>query len=95
MDRYTFTAQAGTVVYLRADPNCKNSKLRWGLQDPTWGFFLYLADQYEMCVDPGRALLKTAGTYTVVVKSDKDATGDYGFTVLPIAADQTFPAEAG
>lgn len=85
-DAYTFTA-AGSLVYLKADPNCKNSKLRWGLQDPAGKFFMRFSE-YDICEDQGRALLETAGTYTIVVKGYGDATGDYAFTLLRGNADR-------
>jgi RHS repeat-associated protein len=72
--RYTFAATAGQVVALEATAGCVDG-LRWRLLGPD-GRELGLD---RSCVDLGRRVLSSAGTYTVEIYSDGTATGAYGF----------------
>ncbi len=85
-DRYTFTAAPGTLVYLKGESPCTNKALRWGVLDAQDTWVTYLSDLHEICSDTdiGRLLLKTGGSYTIVVRGDKEETGDYGFTIQPV-----------
>lgn len=48
-------------------------------------------DVINVCADIGRTLLKTGGTYTIVVTGRGSATGDYGFMLQsrPLTASGT------
>jgi hypothetical protein len=71
---YTFDASAGDIVYLqRTAGACDFS---WRLRDPD-GAELAAG---ILCVDPGRQVLATAGTYTFALDAGA-GTGPYGFSV--------------
>ncbi len=90
-DHYTFTAQAGTVVYLKAEPPCTSNEVIWELYNPT---NTYVGGS-RACDDIGRKVLEQDGTYTIKVFGKDTASGDYGFALFPVAADQTFPLKIG
>ena len=65
-DRYTFSAPPGTLVYLKAAAGCTNNDVRWNLRDAK-GALVSQLDDYRVCDDIGRLLLKDGGSYTVTV----------------------------
>ncbi len=77
VDQYTFTAQAGTVVYLKAESPCTNNEVQWELYTPANTFI----GGSRACHDIGRRVLEQAGSYTIKAFGSDTATGDYGFTV--------------
>ncbi len=91
VDEYTFTARAGTPVYLKGEPPCTNNEVVWELYNPT---NTYVGGS-RVCDDIGRKVLEQDGTYTIKVFGKSTAFGDYGFALLPVAADQTFPLKIG
>ncbi|MEO8609209.1 MAG: choice-of-anchor Q domain-containing protein [Chloroflexota bacterium] len=73
-DIYTFTATAGQVVLFDA-LTTSNASIRWQLLNPTaTGIFDTGTNS-----DGGLRTLATAGTYSIVVYSNSDATGTYSF----------------
>ena len=89
-DDYTLDATAGQIVYLDATGDCVDG-VSWRLLTPTGG----LQDIAASCRDIGREVLKDAGTWTVEVSSDTTATGDYAFTLYPVAPLTTTPVSVG
>jgi len=78
VDKTTFGAKAGDVVYLDAQGACVNG-LNWRLTAPS-GTNLSLG---HACLDLGRFVLPDDGTYTVEVYTDNEtATGTYSFQVI-------------
>ena len=97
IDRYTFgVASAPALVYLHSELPCTNNELRWNLRDPS-GALVNDNETHRLCFDIGRLTLATPGMYTVTVSGvqNSDATGTYGFTVLPVAPDQVFGIRIG
>ncbi|NGZ97996.1 MAG: hypothetical protein CV089_18045 [Nitrospira sp. WS110] len=96
VDQYTFSALAGTVVYFKSEPPCTNKDLHWSVRNAS-GNYESRAGLENICEDIGRIQLKDGGTYTITVAGRKDsmATGNYGFALLPVAADQTFSLKIG
>ncbi len=77
VDKTTFTAKAGDVVYLRAQGVCVPG-LQWQLVAPSG---THLGLDY-LCRDLGRFVLPDAGTYTVEVNWDQTTTGGYAFEII-------------
>jgi RHS repeat-associated protein len=78
VDKSTFSAKAGDVVYLDAHGACVTG-LNWRLAAPS-GTHLSLG---HVCDDLGRFVLPDAGTYAVEVYTDDEtATGAYSFEVI-------------
>ena len=94
-DRYTFTAAPGTLVYLKAEPPCTSEygNMRIAVHDAT---DTHIKNGWP-CLDLGRTLLEKGGSYTIKVWSDstEKPTGEYGFTIQPIGADQNFALKIG
>jgi RHS repeat-associated protein len=86
IDRYSFSASAGQVVYLDALGAC-SADLGWRLSRPD-GTPL---QQALVCQDIGRQELADAGRYTVDVFAPAGSTtiGPYAFAILPAAASVT------
>ncbi|HNP84020.1 MAG TPA: hypothetical protein PKN47_21345, partial [Nitrospira sp.] len=77
VDEYTFTARAGTPVYLKGEPPCTNNEVVWELYNPT---NTYVGGS-RVCDDIGRKVLEQDGTYTIKVFGKSTAFGDYGFAI--------------
>jgi len=71
LDRYTFTAEAGTRVAVKAEPPC-NDKFFSSIDDTNYWSILN-------CSTTRYFSMKRTGTHTVTVKGDNGGTGDYGF----------------
>ncbi len=84
VDKTTFTAKAGDVVYLRAQGVCVPG-LQWQLVGPS-GKDLGLD---YLCRDLGRFVLPDAGTYTVEVNWDQTTTGAYAFEIIGAPVERT------
>jgi RHS repeat-associated protein len=91
MDRTTFTAKAGDVIYLDAQGPCA-SGLTWALIGPSGPSDIGLS---YSCTDLGRFVLHDAGTYTVVVNGDGTATGAYAFEIIGAPAEVTSAITVG
>ena len=89
-DHYTFTGNAGEIVYVQAHDACA-AGLDWTLLGPDGGS---LAGSLT-CNDLQRLVLGTEGTYTIDVNGDRSATGDYSFSVLAVPATTTTPLSLG
>ncbi len=92
-DVYTFTANAGQVVYFDelTGFNC-GSPHRWKCADPAGGIlFDKTFGASGPCAphDGGRFVLTNAGPYSVTVYGVEDGVGDYSFRVVPVV-DQAF-----
>ena len=85
VDRTTFEAKAGDVVYLRALGACV-SGLTWALVGPSGGGDIGLS---YSCTDLGRIVLHDAGTYTIVVNAGGTTTGAYAFEIIGAPAERT------
>ncbi|MGD0019700.1 MAG: RHS repeat-associated core domain-containing protein [Candidatus Limnocylindrales bacterium] len=85
VDRTTFSAKAGDVVYLDAQGACVGG-LTWALVGPSGGGDIGLS---YSCTDLGRFVLKDAGTYTVVVNADGTTAGAYAFEIIGAPAERT------
>ena len=91
VDKTTFGAKAGDVVYLDAQGACVNG-LNWRLTAPS-GTLLSLG---HACIDLGRFVLPDAGTYTVEVYTDNEtATGAYAFQVIDSPPERTSTVTLG
>ena len=91
VDKTTFSAKAGDVVYLDAQGSCING-LNWRLMAPS-GSLLSLG---HACIDLGRIVLPDAGTYTVEAYADTDtATGAYDFEVIGAPAERVSSVTLG
>jgi len=85
VDKTTFGAKAGDVVYLDAQGACVNG-LNWRLTAPS-GTNLRLG---HACLDLGRFVLPDDGTYSVEVYTDNEtATGAYAFQVIASPPERT------
>lgn len=91
MDKTTFSAKAGDVVYLAARGACV-SGLTWALVGPSGNGDLGLS---YSCTDLGRFVLHDAGTYTVVVNGDGTTTGAYAFEIIGAPAERTSAITVG
>jgi RHS repeat-associated protein len=87
---YTFDGAAGQVVYLQRGATC-SQHLLWDLLGPTGG----PVASTIACNDLGRAILPTAGTYTVRIYGDHASTGAYTFTLLAVPATVVTPILVG
>ena len=86
VDRTEFTAKAGDVVYLRAQGSCVLG-LVWRLIGPVGSGTSALN---HACLDLGRFVLPSAGTYAVEVATDNDtATGAYSYEIIGAPAERT------
>lgn len=73
VDRYTFTAEAGTRVALTAEPPCSNNFYS-SLDDPSYKSIMN-------CYTTRHFLLKHTGPHTIIVSGSTADTGDYGFVL--------------
>lgn len=81
---YTFSANAGDVVYLRAGVPCATDGLTWMLTGPD-GSAINASN--DLCVDLRRQELDRDGTYTIAVSGRGRTTGAFAFDLL--AGDRT------
>jgi hypothetical protein len=92
LDRYTFTAESGTIVYLKAEPPCnsKKNKLTWeiytGRDADARSSWAVLA-KGTVCRNDGYFTVPARGTYNITVYGFEDWTGDYGFALQTAPAD--------
>ena len=91
VDKTTFTAKAGDVVYLDAQGACV-AGLTWALVGPAGGGDIGLS---YSCTDLGRFVLKDAGTYTVVVNADGTTPGAYSFEIIGAPPESTSAISVG
>jgi hypothetical protein len=92
VDRTTFDAKAGDVVYLDALGACSNGVL-WRLVAPSGSGDLSLG---HSCDDLGRFVLADPGTYAVEVYTDTDgATGAYAYDIVGAPVERTSPLTLG
>lgn len=85
IDTYTFTAAAGTVVYV--DEISGPCNIDWRLDGPSGEVFV---DTGLCAGDPGILELVEGGEYVATVFSPNDATGDYSFTFWVVNEDDVF-----
>jgi hypothetical protein len=92
IDRTTFNAKAGDVVYLHARGDCI-SGLLWRLVGPSGPGELSLG---HSCLDLGRFVLPDAGTYAVeVYTDDATATGAYSFEIIGAPVERSTTITVG
>jgi hypothetical protein len=91
VDKTTFSAKAGDIVYLDAQGACV-AGLTWALVGPAGGGDIGLS---YSCTDLGRFVLKDAGTYTVVVNADGTTAGAYSFEIIGAPPERTSAIAVG
>jgi RHS repeat-associated protein len=92
VDRATFDAKAGDVVYLDAQGACATGVL-WRLVGPSGPGAMSLG---HSCDDLGRFVLADPGTYAVEVYTDTDgATGAYAYDIVGAPVERTYPLTLG
>jgi len=91
VDKTTFAAKAGDVVYLKAQGACV-SGLTWELVGPSGVGDIGLS---YSCTDLGRFVLHDAGTYTVVVNRGATTAGAYAFEIIGGPAERTSAITVG
>ena len=93
-DIYTFTADAGQLVYVQVqEPPVTNDIINWRLEDET-GTELFTT--CLLCGDPGLIALEHGGTYTLTVGNQSGAgTGTYAFKLWSVAQPDEFDIELG
>jgi RHS repeat-associated protein len=91
VDKATFTAKAGDVVYLKAQGACV-SGLTWELVGPSGPAAIGLS---YSCTDLGRFVLHDAGTYSIVVNAGGTTTGAYAFEIIGAPAERTSAIAVG
>ena len=91
VDKTTFSAKAGDIVYLDAQGACV-AGLTWALVGPAGGGDIGLS---YSCTDLGRFVLKDAGTYTVVVNADGSTAGAYSFEIIGAPPERTSTIAVG
>ncbi len=89
--RYTFTAEAGDVVFLDATGPCTTGLL-WALRGPS-GSPISATD--DSCDDLGRVALPDAGTYTIALTTDRAATGAFAFALSAVPPVVRAPVKVG
>ena len=87
---YTFTASAGSAVYLEHGAAC-TSGIGWEVHDPSGGVVAATVS----CNDLARVELRTSGTYTLRFTGDHVTTGPYSFTLLAVPATVVTPISIG
>ncbi len=75
-DRYEFTATSGGRAVIAAAGSCTPSGLQWHLERPNGSTFGGIAD---ICADIGDVTFDAEGVWVIVVTSNGNHTGDYGF----------------
>ena len=93
LDIYTFTAQAGQVVFFDVQERSGLSLIEWQVvdQDGTVVFDTCLG-----CSEPGTQVLERGGTYTITVgESDGDETGTYRFQIWDVPPPDEFAITIG
>lgn len=91
VDKTTFTAKAGDVVYLKAQGACVGG-LTWELVGPSSAAAIGLS---YSCTDLGRFVLQDAGTYTVVVNRGATTAGAYAFEIIGAPPERTSAITVG
>ena len=98
VDYLTMPVTAGTVVYLRAAPDCAapptgaKGLLRWTLLDPTGSG---VTGESAVCDDLGRVSLTQSGTYRLRISSVDGGTGPYSVRWVSSRADRSEPLTPG
>jgi len=91
LDRYTFEAEAGQVLFFDWQSEF-NSSWRWQLLDSA-GTAIFNRSLFG---DPGAHTLESGGTYTMIIgNQDSDDTGTYQLQLLLVPAAQTFSIAIG
>lgn len=90
--RYSFTAEAGDVIYLKADDRCASLGLSWVIQGPE-GSAVNVGN--DLCRDLARQVLDRDGEYSIVVSGRDRSTGAYAFDVLMGEPTQTKTVRIG
>jgi predicted secreted protein len=91
LDRYTFLATAGQVVYFDWQSQF-NSNWRWQLVDSA-GTVIF---ERSVSSDPGAYTLELGGTYTMIIgNQNSDDTGTYQFQLLDVPAPDAFNIAIG
>jgi len=93
-DIYTFTADAGQLVYFQVqEPPATNDIINWRLEDET-GTELFTT--CLLCGDPGLIALEHGGTYTLTVGNQNSAgTGTYAYKVWSVSPPDEFDITIG
>src|SRR5258706_1915398 len=93
-DIYTFTADAGQLVYVQVqEPPQTNDTLSWRMEDETGSEIFNTCLQ---CGDPGLFTLEHGGTYTVTVGNKSGAgTGTYTVELWSVAPPDEFDINVG
>jgi hypothetical protein len=94
-DRYTFSAPAGTVVFLSSSP-CPSTPLQWSLLGPDGGSVPGTSSP-SVCTAIGRVELPSDGQYTVVVSAPPDLSSpaSYAIDIRKVAPDDVFTISVG
>lgn len=99
IDRYTFTARPGTVVYLDSQEPCAPLGAVWSVVDRVEKVVENLRhiSRESVCSDLGTLLLADGGGYTIIVTGGggQTATGAYRFQLWRVPAEQRFDISIG
>jgi hypothetical protein len=79
VDRYTFSASAGQIVYLDALGDCVDD-LWWRLLRPDGALTTF----QKICTDLGRRVLDVDGQWAIEIFSESGAGGQYSFTTIAV-----------
>jgi len=93
-DIYTFTADAGQLVYVQVqEPPQTNDTLSWRMEDETCSEIFNTCLQ---CGDPGLFTLEHGGTYTLTVGNKSGAgTGTYTVKLWSVVPPDEFDIQVG
>ncbi len=89
---FSFTADAGDVIYFDADQSCSGSLLSWHVLDAAGDRIT--SDPY-LCNDIGRITFTEAGTLTLEVGSYAGSTGNFHFAAHRVPDDASTPLTIG
>ena len=80
IDLYTFTAEAGQLVFFEVQEKRGLESVGWEMVDQ---FGTVLIDTCLVCSAPGARLLELGGTYTITVwGNDEDVMGTHRFQII-------------